>query len=632
MIICTLSTRNRSSWRSRTFSPAGAGESNLPRVGILLNMSQGDDKDPTRGKRRHLHQVPAPTEPVTSTSAPADDDPMPGQLTFTGALRAALDDPSPIEFLLTASSIIAVLDPRTDNPTAPEPVHPDYGMVIDALGLDSTPESAALLAAMAVLLPDDLVRHRANRMYHKQKGQVPEWLARLGSARLERVLEIGHILHDGEDIVVSLRLATGQVLTIIVYIDHHWGSAVKDGFVTDEPAEAIQRQLLAAPDMHGADLDPAEARAKLAEAIELSASLYPPVETETWPTCRPLLEWAMRLMPTGGRGYERDEWSEEQIGQLARDFVRSDFATHLPKSDLKEIATVLIEFGIGWSTGDPLDWSPTKVELLLIDWIPDRLLVGHDFLKKIPEVMRAFVRFAHQRKGIGSYLTDETLTAINEFEPRYRKVIRTGLAHRLSGFSDLPPRRSTGATDTDELVFEVPSWEDFAVRDLIAEVGGAEQLKALDSVRLPDEEFDWTSIAEDIRTIVADVLTLTDRCTAELFDTEFRTACRRFLSRVAAADPQIFRRKASIARSAAAVCWTIARANHVVGRSGTMPTKDLLGWFGVSGSVTDRAGAMVKALGVDAALGYEAELGMPDLLVSARRKKIIASRDRFSKT
>jgi hypothetical protein len=41
---------------------------------------------------------------------------------------------------------------------------------------------------------------------------------------------------------------------------------------------------------------------------------------------------------------------------------------------------------------------------------------------------------------------------------------------------------------------------------LARDVGGVDALMALDEVPLPDEEFDWTGVAEGIRAAVAAVL------------------------------------------------------------------------------------------------------------------------------
>lgn len=115
----------------------------------------------------------------------------------------------------------------------------------------------------------------------------------------------------------------------------------------------------------------------------------------------------------------------------------------------------------------------------------------------------------------------------------------------------------------------------------------------------------------------------------ELFDEEHRTAFRRFLSRAAAADPAIFRRKRSMARTAAAVCWAVGKANGtVVGACGRLEVQQLLDWFGVSGSVAQPAEAFIRAVGVDPHRLYGViDLGSPDFLVGETRRWIISQRD-----
>jgi hypothetical protein len=61
-----------------------------------------------------------------------------------------------------------------------------------------------------------------------------------------------------------------------------------------------------------ADLDLAEARAKVQEAIDKGRRTFPPFETDTWPGSRPLVERILRELPAGGAGYEAPEWSEEE--------------------------------------------------------------------------------------------------------------------------------------------------------------------------------------------------------------------------------------------------------------------------------------------------------------------------------
>ena len=106
---------------------------------------------------------------------------------------------------------------------------------------------------------------------------------------------------------------------------------------------------------------------------------------------------------------------------------------------------------------------------------------------------------------------------------------------------------------------------------------------------------------------------------------------RRFLSRAAVGDPAAFRRKASPDRGAAAVAWAVCRANDTVGATWSpLSVQELLAWFRVKGSVSQRAEPLLRANGVDPHRLYGTmELGAADLLTSKKRREIISKRDRW---
>jgi hypothetical protein len=81
----------------------------------------------------------------------------------------------------------------------------------------------------------------------------------------------------------------------------------------------------------------------------------------------------------------------------------------------------------------------------------------------------------------------------------------------------------------------------------------------------------------------------------------------------------------------AAVCWVIGKGNQRFGQgSGEMRVKDLMSHFGLGqSSVSQRGYQIMHAAGIQPASVYPAvRLGSPDLLVSARRRRIIELRDR----
>jgi hypothetical protein len=306
---------------------------------------------------------------------------------------------------------------------------------------------------------------------------------------------------------------------------------------------------------------------------------------------------------------------------LHEEFLASPDGCGLDGEDERGLLADITWFGNGWAGGDPLRWSPVNVEILMVDWFPRKIVGDTSYLAKLPTVLRAFIRFCHDRPGIDAALTDETVAAVDHWEPEFQRLIRSSRpqgAAALAGMLVDEQQRTRGYDG---------SW---LIEHYDEVVGGRTALMNLDAEPLPDEDFEWAGVPDDIRSRVQEVLELCDRCADELFDVEHRTAFRRFLGRAAVGDPSIFRRKGAANRAAAAVCWAVAKANQTIMYTGArLEAQELLGWFGITGSVSDRAQVFLSAMGARRGQYGELALGSPDFLVSERRARMIDYRDEW---
>jgi hypothetical protein len=289
------------------------------------------------------------------------------------------------------------------------------------------PETTALLAALAELSPDELTRVRARRARLTRLHPLPDWLARLGDASVYRAVETTHVLGDGDNVLLGARLP-GHELTAVIYIDHNMGTIVKDAFPVPNPIDEVVenlRQAMDDPDVRHSEISLADARARVAEAVEKGAIMFPPFETDTWPASRPLTEWLLRLMPEGGTGYVRPNWTKAANKKLANRFFASEFGRPLDDADHRDLLNEFLWFGTDYGPGDPMRWSPVAVEILLDDWIPRKIVAAPEHLSRAPALLRAFIRFCHAERKIRPALTEETLAAVDEWEPEYQRVIRS---------------------------------------------------------------------------------------------------------------------------------------------------------------------------------------------------------------
>ncbi|HSS90020.1 MAG TPA: DUF6398 domain-containing protein [Streptosporangiaceae bacterium] len=550
-------------------------------------------------------------------------------------VRQRLASGEPLDLLAYVSSLLAAVDPRGESPFEREradgPERATLPTLLESFAEMVLPETTALLATLAELGPDELTRARARRALAARPHQLPGWLARLGETSVYGAVESTHVLGDGDSVLLGARLL-GYELTAVIYIDHNLGTVVKDAFPAPSPISEVvarMRETADDPDVRFGDINLADARARVAEAIEVGAIMFPPLESETWPTSRPLTEWLVRLLPEGGVGYVRPTWSKARKNKLAKRFFGSEFGKPLDDDDRRDLLDQFLWFGTDYGPGDPLRWSPVAVEILLADWIPRKIAASPEYLSAAPPLLRAFIRFCHAERKIRPVLTDETLAAVGEQEPEYQRVIRSPR-----------PQGPMALLAAMGMLSGQQPWEDgpsgagqYLLDGLAEEVGGQDALDSLDGTPLPDEEFGWDEVPADVRERVGEVLAACDRCCDDLLGAEYRTACRRLLARAAPGLSDMLRKTAKPEAIAAAVCWVIGKGNQRLGQgTGELRVKDLMSYFSLSqSSVSERGYQIMHAAGIKPASTYPAiRLRSPSLLVSARRRRIIELRDRHS--
>jgi hypothetical protein len=546
-------------------------------------------------------------------------------------IAKALDDDDPLTLLGLASTLLAALDPRSRHPFERQAVGPSRDDMVDSLLAVPLPETSALLVAIAALSGDEVLSRRVHREITERVDAPPRWLADLHrTTALPRAVEITHALGDGDNVLIAATLPGGHPLTAVVYIDHNLGTLVKDAFVVSASLDDVVERVRSAgddPDITARPLAPADARARIVEAIKLGAISFPPFETDTWPACRPLVEWMAGLLPAGGTGYQRPDWDDAAVAGLTQRFLASPYGADHTGHEARGLLESLLWFGTDYGPGDPMRWSPTAVEILLLDWIPRKIVDDAEHLATMPELLRAFIRFCHHERGIRPALTDQTLAAVDQFEPEYQRLIRSD---RPQGPAALLAAMGVLDAPEPEPELELP---DIMLDTLRRAVGGEPALDALDAEPLPDEPFDWHAVPADVHDRVGEVLGLIDRCCAEQLDDEYRTVCRRLLADAAAGDPEIFRRRGKAATAAAAICWVAGKANSLFDHEPVTPkmrVKDLTGHFGTAGtSVSQRSEPILRAIGINPHQYGGMDLGSPRYLTGQRRARILAHRDRY---
>lgn len=551
----------------------------------------------------------------------------PGMPDMLASLRAALDSPEPIDFLTVTSSMISVVDPV---PTASDPFQ-DEEEDTSAMSLTwllrqllSTPteETDCVLVACAEILGDPNLQTIVDLVVKPRLKVMPAWLAELPRMRVKRAMVFGSMLGGEETIALEVRGPRGG-FTLMVSVARQGTPFLENVYpvlgTIDEVAQDLEHGALEGGGLAALtakELDLKDARARIEEAVEMADMMVPPIETETWPAFRPLLEWQVDEMPEGGEGYVFEEWSEEQIDALANDFAASPHASSL-SPDESGLATLFIDLALNYGTGNPLQWNPIFIEQFLLDLVPRKVLYPDEDLHAIPRVLSSFTAYANEAMGVPDSIASDVQEIIEELTPLYLDAI------------DPKTREAAQPWHPDLLDALSRSFPLEPLVRLADIVGGEEVLENLDANPLPvDEPLDLGNVPEGVRGPVQKVADLVNTHAPQFFDDpEMPTAAQRTLLLIAEENPEAFARRSKDLNTAAAILFIAGHNNRWFTQGSRDRTATALAKVvGVSPVSWDRAFNMTKGLRTPETLEgapHTFALGRPELLTSTRRKNII---------
>ena len=221
---------------------------------------------------------------------------------------------------------------------------------------------------------------------------------------------------DVDELVIGLRLDGGHELTIAVYIDHNlWSSVVDAGAIPEPIDEVLARVAQSSSDTDVFEITLADARVRLEDA--LARPTFAP-NTDTWPLYRALVQWLVGRLPEGGE-HRSPAGNPELNEQLCDRFLETDSAAPFTDSGHRELLLKLFESG----TGDPLRWSAARVELAIGGTAPFDDSLPLEIVLDAPDLLRAFIPFAHAQSGIRDELTTRTLAVIDALRSRYKREV-----------------------------------------------------------------------------------------------------------------------------------------------------------------------------------------------------------------
>ena len=278
-------------------------------------------------------------------------------------------------------------------------------------------ETTALLAVIAELLVDDPAPQlRCRRELAERDEHLPQWITALPRVEVYRAVRRTNVFGDVDERVIGMRLDGGHELTIAVQIDHNMLSSVADAGVVPDPIdETLARVAESSSDTDVFEMRLADARVWIEDALN-KPTLAP--ETDTWPLYRALVLWLVGRLPEGGE-HRSPAGELEPIGELCDRFFATSSAAPFTDSSHRELLLELFETG----TGDPLRWSAARVERAIggTPYCEDSIPL--DVALDAPDLLRAFIPYAHAQSGIRDELTSRTLAMVDALRSSYKREV-----------------------------------------------------------------------------------------------------------------------------------------------------------------------------------------------------------------
>jgi hypothetical protein len=343
-------------------------------------------------------------------------------------VRAALREPGPGGLLAFASMVVESATPPAWEPRADPQI--DLALFVQVLEHDDRRESTALLAALATLLASDERRSAVEAALHGRSFDgLPRWVADLGAAEATSTWALRHVFDDDEQALIGLRWPGGHEATVSVLVRRNLGVCAMDGVIYPVPVDAVldhaRASFAAEPGARVEEFDAAQLRAWVLDAVERGASTITGYDTDTWPESRPLVRWACSVLPTGGAVPQPEAIGDRELDVVVDGVLASQEAA---SSQLDASHVGLVRALARWSAdeggaADPLLWSPQRVELALLDWLPRQVDLSAEELDAAPSVLRVLVLHGSRVHRLPVDLMAETIDAVARNESDYREVL-----------------------------------------------------------------------------------------------------------------------------------------------------------------------------------------------------------------
>ncbi len=304
----------------------------------------------------------------------------------------------------------------------------------DHLANEPSRPARAVLSVLSAVAPSPAAERAGGAADALQAAgiEAPDWVDHVGEVRCTGAWTLSDTYGDQTEYVAVFAYTDekdgGPPHAVCLLGDHNL-RVIKDCWVGSPPDRILDECRSTAdsdPDLIFTEAEPARVRAEVAKLIAGTDLLEELPESETLVEERALTMARLALLPDDVPAPEKP--GPEQRDEVVAGFLGSRLgALDGPDPQVVEAcARLLVDYAVDHNSGDPLRWSPTAVESLLLDWAPRSAVIDEECTRWLPVVLDAFVGYAGLQRGLSMEALAATRDAVTEHAADFAELMMTG--------------------------------------------------------------------------------------------------------------------------------------------------------------------------------------------------------------
>jgi hypothetical protein len=294
--------------------------------------------------------------------------------------------------------------------------------ILEAVALRGHDGSLALLRALTVVGDENIARlARVGADELAERGLPdPSWADIIGSPALVEAWSANDHYGDQTGYYAIFRYAGREPHVVTALYDENMGGIIKDATCSLRPPD-LRAWMERDDEAIVQDVDPGVMARRVLSAIETGDRYVDNDWTEDFRDTRGLLRARMRSLPVAAQERSRKPLSMTARKALIKKFRASAFAPKVkfPTSILEYCLDARCDFG----DGDPVRWSPIVVEMFMLDCLVKKVILDASEIRAVPDVLRAWVRFALTERGLEERWIEPAVEAVGRFTPEFKRAV-----------------------------------------------------------------------------------------------------------------------------------------------------------------------------------------------------------------